>query len=43
MEIGQEIDKVKDNEKFDYIIVSGKFGSVFYEYASNYQDDLKKK
>ena len=37
------IDKVKDNENFDYIIVSGKFGSVFYEYASNYQDDLKEK
>ena len=31
------------HEIFDYIIVSGKFGSVFYEYCSNYQDDLKEK
>ena len=41
--INMMIDKVKENEDFDYIIVSGKFGSVFYEYASNYQDDLKEK
>ena len=33
------IEKIKDNESFDYIIVSGNFGKVFKEYCNNYQDD----
>lgn len=37
--INMMIEKVKENEKFDYIIVSGKFGIGFKEYCNNYLDE----
>lgn len=37
--INMMIDKVKENEKFDYIIVSGNFGKVFEKHCNKYQDD----
>lgn len=36
--INMMINKVLENEKFDYIIVSGKFGVVFKDYCNNYLD-----
>ena len=41
--INMMIEKVKKNEAFDYIIVSGNFGNVFKEYCNKYLDDLKNK
>ena len=37
--INMMIDKIRDNEEFDYIITSGKFGVVFKEYCNNYLDN----
>lgn len=37
--INMMIKKVTANEVFDYIIVSGKFGTVFKEYCNNYLDN----
>lgn len=37
--INMMINKIKTNEEFDYVIVSGKFGNVFIEYCNNYLDE----
>lgn len=37
--INMMINKVKENEHFDYIVVSGNFGKVFKEHCNNYQND----
>lgn len=39
--INMMINKVNDNEKFDYIIVSGQFGIVFKDYCNKYFDNIK--
>lgn len=42
--INMMIDKVTQNETFDYVIVSGNFGKVFKEHCNNYlNDDFNKK
>lgn len=42
--INMMIDKVKEKEQFDYLIVSGNFGIVFKEYCNNFLDgDFNKK
>ena len=37
------IEKVKKNEAFDLIVVSGKFGNVFKSYCNKYFEDLNNK
>lgn len=37
------LNKVLENELFDYIIVSGRFGSVFKDFIDNYHQELAPK